>query len=236
MESAVSLVLVGVLSRPTAGGDLGDEGFGFKASWKPVLWLEASLTAGVIPVSRRRQSTNLSFIAFGSPMEPFSVIMDVAKKSEEEFSMDTTGSMDPKKFTRILVGVDDSPDAQLAFRYAMNRAKFDDAELVICSVLESDNMNIYQALSKDYVHGQRSDLQAHLQEYEKLARRFGITKVKIIIGEGDPGETIVKKIIPEVEPDLLVVGSLSQSGVRKYFGSQAAYMAKYSPVSVMIVR
>ncbi|WP_203640667.1 universal stress protein [Levilactobacillus andaensis] len=150
--------------------------------------------------------------------------------------MDNTESMNPKKFTRILVGVDDSPDAQLAFRYAMNRAKFDDAELVICSVLESDNMNIYQALSKDYVHGQRTDMQKHLQQYQKLAERFGITKVKIIIGEGDPGETIVKKIIPEAKPDLLVVGSLSQSGVRKYFGSQAAYMAKYSPISVMIVR
>jgi len=118
----------------------------------------------------------------------------------------------------------------------MNRAKFDDAELVICSVLESDNMNIYQALSKDYVHGQRSDLQKHLQQYQNLAERFGITKVKFVIGEGDPGETIVKKIIPEVQPDLLVIGSLSQSGVRKYFGSQAAYMAKYSPISVMIVR
>ncbi|WP_367294613.1 universal stress protein [Levilactobacillus yonginensis] len=150
--------------------------------------------------------------------------------------MDNVESMNPKKFTRILVGVDDSPDAQLAFRYAMNRAKFDDAELVICSVLESDNMNIYQALSKDYVHGQRSDLQKHLQQYQKLAERFGITKVKFVIGEGDPGETIVKKIIPEVQPDLLVIGSLSQSGVRKYFGSQAAYMAKYSPISVMIVR
>ncbi|WP_407886902.1 universal stress protein [Levilactobacillus sp. N40-8-2] len=150
--------------------------------------------------------------------------------------MENSESMNPKKFSRILVGVDDSPDAQLAFRYAMNRAKFDDCELVICSVLESDNMNIYQALSKNYVHGQRADLQKHLQQYQKLAERFGINKVSIIIGEGDPGETIVKNIIPEVQPDLLVVGSLSQTGVRKYFGSQAAYMAKYSPVSVMIVR
>lgn len=150
--------------------------------------------------------------------------------------MDNMKSMNPKQVKRILVGVDDSPDAQLAFRYAMNRAKTDQAELVICSVLESDNMNIYQALSKDYVHGQRSDLQQHLQSYKQLAERFGIQRVKVTIGEGDPGETIVKKIIPEVKPDLLVVGSLSKSGVRKYFGSQAAYMAKYSPISVMIVR
>ncbi|KRN03072.1 UspA family nucleotide-binding protein [Levilactobacillus senmaizukei DSM 21775 = NBRC 103853] len=150
--------------------------------------------------------------------------------------MDDVESMNPKKFTRILVGVDDSPDAQLAFRYAMNRAKFDQAELVICSVLESDTMNIYQALSKDYVHGQRADLQEHLLQYQHLAERFGIKQVSIVIGEGDPGETIVKTIIPKVKPDLLVVGSLSKGGVRKYFGSQAAYMAKYAPISVMIVR
>ncbi|MBY7146578.1 universal stress protein, partial [Levilactobacillus brevis] len=90
--------------------------------------------------------------------------------------MDNMKSMNPKQVKRILVGVDDSPDAQLAFRYAMNRAKTDQAELVICSVLESDNMNIYQALSKDYVHGQRSDLQQHLQSYQQLAERFGIQR------------------------------------------------------------
>lgn len=145
--------------------------------------------------------------------------------------MDKMESMNPKKFKRILVGVDDSPDAQLAFRYAMNRAKYDEAELVICSIMESDNMNIYQALSKDYVHGQRAELVKHLEQYQNLAERVGVKKVKLIIGEGDPGETMVKTIIPEVKPDILVIGSLSKSGVRKYFGSQAAYMAKYSPVS-----
>ncbi|QMU07295.1 universal stress protein [Levilactobacillus suantsaii] len=150
--------------------------------------------------------------------------------------MDNTETMNPKKFKRILVGVDDSPDAQLAFRYAMNRAKSDDAELVICTIMESDDMNVYQALNKDYVHGQRAELVKHLEGYQDLAQRVGVQKVKLVIGEGDPGEAMVKSIIPEVKPDILVIGSLSKTGVRKYFGSQAAYMAKYSPISVMIVR
>ncbi|RXI77908.1 universal stress protein [Levilactobacillus suantsaii] len=150
--------------------------------------------------------------------------------------MDNTETMNPKKFKRILVGVDDSPDAQLAFRYAMNRAKSDDAELVICTIMESADMNVYQALNKDYVHGQRAELVKHLEGYQDLAQRVGVQKVKLVIGEGDPGEAMVKSIIPEVKPDILVIGSLSKTGVRKYFGSQAAYMAKYSPISVMIVR
>ncbi|KRN28949.1 UspA family nucleotide-binding protein [Lactobacillus selangorensis] len=143
---------------------------------------------------------------------------------------------DPKRFSRILVGVDDSEDAQLAFRYAMNRAKMDDSELYIVSILENNEFNIYQALDKDFIHGKRDDLEQHMQGYVKVAKEFGIKKVKAVVAEGEPGETIVKEVIPSVKPDLLVVGSLSKKGPRRYFGSQAAYMAKYAPISVMVVR
>ncbi len=140
------------------------------------------------------------------------------------------------QFHRILVGVDDSPDAQLAFRYAISEARQSNAELVITSILEHEEMNVYQALSKDYVHGERAELAQHLNQYRDLALRAGVKKVDTVIDEGDPGETIVKRVIPTVKADLLIVGSLSKTGVRKYFGSQAAYMAKYSPISVMVVR
>ncbi|BDZ31788.1 universal stress protein [Lactiplantibacillus sp. WILCCON 0030] len=144
--------------------------------------------------------------------------------------------MSPKEFKHILVGVDDSDDAQLAFRYAINRAKTDGAKLTIVSILEQDNMNVYEAMSKDFIHGQRADLEEHVRQYEKLATKFGVKDVRSIVDEGDPGETIVKDIIPAIKPDLLVIGSISKQGVRKYFGSQAAYMAKHSPISVLVVR
>jgi len=144
--------------------------------------------------------------------------------------------MSPKEFKHILVGVDDSDDAQLAFRYAINRAKSDGAKLTIVSILEQDNKNVYEAMSKDFIHGQRSDLEAHVQQYQKLAEQFGIKDVTTVVDEGDPGETIVKDIIPALKPDLLVIGSISKKGVRRYFGSQAAYMAKHAPISVLVVR
>ncbi|ETY73379.1 universal stress protein [Lactiplantibacillus fabifermentans] len=144
--------------------------------------------------------------------------------------------MSPKEFKHILVGVDDSDDAQLAFRYAINRAKTDGAKLTIVSILEQDNMNVYEAMNKDYVHGQRSDLEAHVLQYEKLAKDVGVQDVTTVVDEGKPGETIVKEIIPAIKPDLLVIGSIAKHGVRRYFGSQAAYMAKYSPISVLVVR
>jgi len=144
--------------------------------------------------------------------------------------------MSPKEFKHILVGVDDSDDAQMAFRYAINRAKTDGAKLTIVSILEQQNMNVYEAMSKDFIHGQRKDLEAHVVGYQKLAQEFGVKDVNVVVDEGDPGETIVKDIIPAIKPDLLVIGSVSKQGVRKYFGSQAAYMAKNAPISVLVIR
>lgn len=139
-------------------------------------------------------------------------------------------------FKKILVGVDDSADAKMAFEYAIHRAKQDDAELVIVSVLENDDMNIYQALSHDYVHGERKELERHILAYQKQAQDAGVTKVSAVVSDGEPGETIVKDVIPHVKPDLLIIGSEAKKGVSRHFGSQAAYMAKYAPIPVLVIR
>ncbi|WP_311406773.1 universal stress protein [Liquorilactobacillus uvarum] len=144
--------------------------------------------------------------------------------------------MSEKKINKILVGVDDSADALLAFDYAIKRAKEEDAELLIVSVLESDELSVYQAMDKDYIHGKREDLEKHILDYREKAVEAGVNSVRTIIGEGDAGETIVKDIIPKVNPDLLIIGSESKRGLRRHFGSQAAYMAKYSPTSVLVIR
>ncbi|WP_125582714.1 universal stress protein [Levilactobacillus cerevisiae] len=142
----------------------------------------------------------------------------------------------PTTFKRILVGVDDSADALLAFDYAIHQAKRDGAELVIASVLENETMNVYQALDTDFVHGQYDALKQHVCEYQRQAEAAGVANVRITVAEGEPGETIVKQVIPRIKPDILIVGSIAKKGVSRHFGSQAAYMAKYAPISVMVVR
>jgi nucleotide-binding universal stress UspA family protein len=120
-------------------------------------------------------------------------------------------------FKRILVGVDDSGDALLAFNYAIKRAKISDAELVIVSVLESNEMSVYQALSKDYIHGEREELEQHILKYQKQAQDAGVKKVRSIVAEGNAGETIVKDVIPHIEPDLLIIGSCAKKGLARRF-------------------
>ncbi|MFT8872608.1 MAG: universal stress protein [Sporolactobacillus sp.] len=139
-------------------------------------------------------------------------------------------------FSHILVGVDDSADAQLAFRYAMHRAKIDQAQLTIVSVLEKADMNVYQALNKDFIHGERDELEKRVETYKKVALDYGVEHVDAVVAEGDPGELIVKEIIPHTNADLLIIGSEDKRGIARHFGTQAAYMAKYATIAVLVVR
>lgn len=137
---------------------------------------------------------------------------------------------------RILVGVDDSSDAQKAFKYALKRCIKEKATLIITTIFESDEMNVYQALSLDYIHQERYELESDVKKYRQIALKAGVKHVEEIIAEGDSGETIVKKIIPTVKPDVLIIGSLSKRGFAKYFGSPVSYIASHSPISVIVVR
>ena len=46
------------------------------------------------------------------------------------------------KFSKIMVGVEESPDALKAFHYAIQKAKEEQAELVIVSILEEKEIKM----------------------------------------------------------------------------------------------
>jgi len=143
-----------------------------------------------------------------------------------------------EEFRRILVGVDDSEDAQMGFRYAIREAKKTNATLIIATILEEDEMNIYQALDHGHVRSERSQVLDNIQKYRQIALDEGVENVEIIVEDGMAGAAIVKKVIPQVAADLLVVGSNAhkKKGIKRLLGSQAEYIVKNSPIPVMIVR
>ncbi|NLR10159.1 MULTISPECIES: universal stress protein [Lactobacillaceae] len=140
------------------------------------------------------------------------------------------------RYKRILVGVDESKDAVMALDAAIQLAKRDAAELVIVRVLEKERLNIYQTLDSDYLRGEHDELKQQLRQYRRQALAAGVSDVRMMLTSGSPGESIVKDVIPDVKPDVLVIGALTKHGLSRHFGSQAAYMAKYAPITVIVVR
>lgn len=136
----------------------------------------------------------------------------------------------------ILVGVENSPSAYKAFRYAVRLALRENAALVIASVLEYDDLNIYQALNHRVMQDKRAELKQYLHACHDEAVRSGVTSVRLLSAEGDPAKRILQDILPKTEADLLVIGHRSRNPIVAYFGTTASALVQRSPITVMVVK
>lgn len=141
-------------------------------------------------------------------------------------------------YSRIMIAVDDDDfvSSRRAFDYACTVAKIYNIPLGVTMVLETGDLNIFQSLSPEVLAGRRQEISKDLNTYCEKAREFGVMDVRPFLSEGNPGHEIAEKVIPTFKPDLLVIGSETKPGRRKTIGTQAAYLARYSPCSVIIVR
>ncbi|MFT8458463.1 MAG: universal stress protein [Liquorilactobacillus ghanensis] len=144
-------------------------------------------------------------------------------------------------FERILIAVDedDSKSSLAAFRYALSLAKPNLAALGIVSVLELEDLNVFETLSPEKRNQLRGRLADDLDRYVKEAKENGIYDVQSFVREGKPAAAIINEVIPVFKPDVLLCGSKTKpvSSAKKIFiGSQASYLAQNAPCSVMVIR
>ncbi|KRM13551.1 universal stress protein [Paucilactobacillus suebicus] len=144
----------------------------------------------------------------------------------------------PMTFKKILVAVDedDSSSSRKAFCYAVTLANSYKVPLGIVTILETDDLSVYDSLQPDVIEGRRQEMESAVNLYVQKAKDFGVDEVEGFLGEGKPGKKIVRETIPQFEPDLLVCGSETQDKSSIFIGSQASYMSQNAPCSVIVVR
>lgn len=146
---------------------------------------------------------------------------------------------DPLVYRRVLLTVDedDNTSSERAFRYATTLARDYDVTLGIVSVMENDDINIFDSLTPSKLQEKRDHVKQVVQDYVKLAEQLGLKKVEALVYEGgDVDDVILEKVIPEFEPDLLVTGADTEFAHSKISGAIGPRLAKKAPVSVIVVR
>ncbi|ETY72885.1 universal stress protein [Lactiplantibacillus fabifermentans] len=146
---------------------------------------------------------------------------------------------DPLVYRRVLLTVDedDNTSSERAFRYATTLARDYDVTLGIVSVMENDDINIFDSLTPSKIQEKRDHVKQVVQDYVKLAEQLGLKKVEALVYEGgDVDDVILEKVIPEFEPDLLVTGADTEFAHSKISGAIGPRLAKKAPVSVIVVR
>jgi nucleotide-binding universal stress UspA family protein len=134
-------------------------------------------------------------------------------------------------FKKIAVAFDESPEAERAFRSAVQLAKFASAELCLITVIEAFPAYIgyISASAPDATHllvDQRRSFYEDLQSRAKLHAAEAGVSISTELAEGSEVATIVS-VVERVDPDVLVVGLHRHSSDLQFFGGTAHQLANH---------
>ncbi len=124
--------------------------------------------------------------------------------------------------TNLLVFVDFSKTASLAFNQAMVLAKLNGSSLSLCHISPDDSETT------------RADAELKMQRYIEAAKQNGI-KIEVVIVIGELFET-AKAVTARLKPDLIVAGTHGTEGIHlKLFGSAIHKMVREVAAPTLVI-
>ncbi|MGB8001145.1 MAG: universal stress protein [Anaerobacillus sp.] len=140
------------------------------------------------------------------------------------------------KHANILVAIDGSDSAEVAFSKAVELAIQDHASLLIAHVIDTRNFSTFELY--DIATERAEDFGKRLlKEYEEKAAIAGLTDVKTVVEYGSPKTKIARKIAPQHHIDLIVCGATGMNRVeRLLMGSVSEHITRNATCDVLVVR
>lgn len=142
-----------------------------------------------------------------------------------------------QQYKRILVAVDESEEAELAFKKAVHVANRNESALLLLHVIDT---RAFQSVSSfDGAMAEQATDQAKntMEEYVKYAKKHDVQDVSYTIEYGSPKALIAKQIPEEKKVDLIMVGATGLNAVERIFiGSVSEYVIRQAPCDVLVVR
>ncbi len=156
-------------------------------------------------------------------------------------------SMLGKEYKKIMIPIDGSEVAEVAFKKAVAIAIRNGGALYLVHVVDdlafaqwpSHDLIIDQPLFDQAQFLKKATEQARkmMEKYEAWALAKGATEVILEVREGRPREVIAKVLPEELGIDLIVIGATGMSRLERVFiGSVAQYVSVQATCDVLIVR
>ncbi|RDU36306.1 universal stress protein UspA [Neobacillus piezotolerans] len=140
-------------------------------------------------------------------------------------------------YQKIMVAVDWSKEAELAFRKALGIADRNQASLLLVHVIDTRTFAIVEAY--DQAIADRADQYALdlLEKYRQQALDSGLSDVSFLVEFGSPKLMIPKEIARKHNIDLIICGATGLNAVERFLiGSVSEHISRHAPCDVLVVR
>lgn len=145
-------------------------------------------------------------------------------------------------YQEILVGIDGSKQADMAFDKAVETAKLNKAQLYLLSVINGEKIpsggpNGYSLVDRSIYQPAIDTMEKRLDEYKKKAQAVGITDVVTEVKVGNAKLELAENYPKNNGIDLIVIGATGLNMIgRLIVGSTAAYTIREAPCDVTVVK
>lgn len=144
-----------------------------------------------------------------------------------------------QEYERLLVPVDGSTEAELAFAKAIKVALSNHARLDVLNVLDTKQFigSYGGMISGDAIYQLTQDSQEYLEGLKKQAEDAGVKEVDIHVRFGNPKNVIATDFPNEYHTDLIMIGSTGLNAIERVLvGSVTEYVNRTAPCDVLIVK
>jgi nucleotide-binding universal stress UspA family protein len=140
------------------------------------------------------------------------------------------------EYNQILVAIDGSREAELAFKKSVAIASRNNAALHLVSIIDI-SFGSLEAYAREYARETQKSTEELLQRYKQEAMDAGITSVDLIIELGSPKTMITEEVAPRVNADLIICGATGQNAAERIFlGSVSERIVRAAECDVLVVR
>lgn len=142
-----------------------------------------------------------------------------------------------QQYRKIMVAVDGSEEAELAFKKAVNVALRNNSELLLAHVIDTRSFQTVSSFDGMLAEQATEMAKQTLADYEMKAKKAGLHQVTTVVEYGSPKHIIAKEIPEDHEVDLILLGATGLNAVERLFiGSVSEYVIRNAACDVLAVR
>ena len=141
------------------------------------------------------------------------------------------------EYSKILVPVDGSNEARLAFEKAIEVAKRNRAQVLIAHIIDTRVLQTPTGFKGNFNEEIQRQTENLFQEYRQYAQEHDFNDIDFVLEYGSPKVYISKNIPKDYQIDLIMMGATGLNAVERLFiGSVSEYVIRNASCDVLVVR
>ena len=141
------------------------------------------------------------------------------------------------EYSKILVPVDGSNEARLAFEKAIEVAKRNRAQVLIAHIIDTRVLQTPTGFEGNFNEEIQRQTENLFQEYRQYAQEHDFNDIDFVLEYGSPKVYISKNIPKDYQIDLIMMGATGLNAVERLFiGSVSEYVIRNASYDVLVVR